>query len=138
MLATRKSYRPAYMSNFFDNDFDSFFTPASTYKPAVNVKEDEKAYRIELALPGMTRDAIKIEIEKDILMISSESKKSGEETQNEYKRREFGHQSFCRNFSIPDNADTEKINASYKNGILSVDLPKSKEEVKLNRVIKIS
>ena len=138
MIPIKRSYKPVYMSNFFNNDLDSFFAPARTYRPAVNVKEDEKAYNIELALPGMSKEDIKIEIEKEILMISSETKESREKSQNGYNLREFGYQSFCRNFTLPDNAESEKINASFKNGILNVEIPKSKEDVKLNRVIKIS
>ncbi len=138
MLPIRKTYRPMYMSNFFDNDLDSFFKPASTFKPAVNVREDEKAYNIELALPGISREDIKIEIDKNILMISSEKNDNKEESANGYSLREFGYQSFCRNFTIPENADSEKISASYKNGILTVGIPKSKEDARVNRVIKIS
>jgi HSP20 family protein len=138
MLPIRRTYRPMYMSNFFDNDLDTFFRPTSTFKPAVNVREDEKAYNIELALPGMSKDDIKIEIEKNILMISSEKKDSSEESENGYNLREFGYQSFCRNFTIPENADAEKISASYKDGILNVGIPKSKKETKVNRLIKIS
>lgn len=137
MLPTRRTYKPIYMSNFFDNDFDSFFTGRSNYKPAVNVKEDDKAFNLELAVPGISKDSIKIEIEKDILMISSEAKENKETSSNGYKLREFGYQSFCRNFTIPENADSEKISASYKDGILNIEIPKSKEDVKLNRVVKI-
>ncbi len=138
MLPIRRTYRPMYMSNFFDNDLDSFFKPASTFKPAVNVREDEKAYNIELALPGISKEDIKIEIEKNNLIISSVKNDSKEDSANGYNLREFGYQSFCRNFTIPENAVSEKISASYKNGILSVDIPKSKEDTRVNREIKIA
>jgi len=138
MLPTRRTYRPMYMSNFFDNDFDSLFTAQKAFKPAVNIIEDDKAYMLELAVPGMSKNDIKIEIEKDLLIISSEQKESKETSDKGYSRREFGYQSFCRNFTIPENADSEKINASYKNGILQIEIPKAKEDVKVNKVIKIS
>ncbi|MEE4115271.1 MAG: Hsp20/alpha crystallin family protein [Marinilabiliaceae bacterium] len=133
----KRSYSPSLYPNFFDNDFDSFFGNRK-FTPAVNVKEDEKKYEIEMALPGMDKEDIKIELEKDILMISSEHKNEKKENYDSYSRREFGYQTFCRNFTIPENAESEKIAASFKNGILVIEIPKSKEEVKLNRVIKIS
>lgn len=138
MLPIRSTYRPMYMSNFFDNDLDTFFKPASTFKPAVNVREDEKAYNIELALPGISKEDIKIEIEKNNLIISSVKNDSKEDSANGYNIREFGYQSFCRNFTIPENAVSEKISASYKNGILIVDIPKSKKDTRVNREIKIA
>lgn len=138
MLPMRSTYRPVYMSNFFDNDLDSFFNSSRRYKPAVNVREDDKVYNLDLAIPGMSKDDIKIEIEKDILMISSENNEKKESNKNGYNVREFGYQSFCRSFNIPDNADSEKISASYKDGILNIVIPKSKEDVKVNRMIKIS
>ena len=133
----KRNYSPAYWPNFFDNDFDSYFTNRR-YSPAVNVKEDEKKFNIELAVPGMDKEDIKIEIEKNVLMISSEQKSEKTENHDSYSRREFGYQSFCRNFTIPENADSENISASFKNGILNIEVPKSKEDVKLNRVVKIS
>lgn len=133
----KRNYNPAYYPNFFDNDFESFFGNRK-FTPAVNIKEDEKKYEIEMALPGMEKEDIKIEVEKDILMISSEHKNEKKESYDGYSRREFGYQTFCRNFTIPENTESEKIAASFKNGILNIEIPKSKEDVKLNRVIKIS
>lgn len=138
MLPLRKSYRPMYMSDFFENNMNSFHTPGRNYKPAVNVREDEKNFNIELAVPGVSKDEIKIEIEKDILIISSEKESKKETSENGYNLREFGNKSFCRSFTIPENANREKINASHSDGVLNIEIPKSKEDVKLNRVIKIS
>lgn len=138
MLPIRKSYRPMYMSDFFENNINSFHTASRNYKPAVNVREDEKNFNIELAVPGVSKDEIKIEIEKDILIISSEIEGKEETSQNGYNIREFGHKSFCRSFTLPENADREKINASYSKGVLNIEIPKSKEDVKLKREVKIS
>ena len=140
MLPTirRRAYRPAYMSNFFDNDFDSFFTPRRTFNPAVNIKEDDKQYLIEMALPGINKEDVNIEIEKDVLIISSKKTESANDSSESYSRKEFAYESFCRSFSIPENVKAEKISASHKNGILNIELPKSEEDTKLNRVIKVS
>ena len=137
MLPIRRSYRPVYMSDFFNTDLNLFDSRPSL-KPAVNIREDEKAFTIEMALAGIDKGDIKVEIEKDVLTISSERKDEKNENVNGYSRREFGYQSFCRSFSIPESAEADKISASFKNGILTVEIPRSKEEPKLNRVIKVS
>lgn len=139
MLPTirRRGYAPAYLSDFFDNDFDSFFGTRK-FTPAVNIREDDKAYEIELALPGMSKEDVKIEMEKETLTISSEVKEEKNEENNGYSRREFGSWSFCRSFRIPENVNIDKISASFKNGILNVALPKAEPEPKVNKVIKIS
>ena len=140
MLPTmrRRGYAPVYMSDFFSSDFDNFFSPQRTYSPLVNIREDEKAYGIEIALPGISKEEMKIEIEKDVLVISSERNEEKKEEQNGYSRREFGHYSFCRSFKIPEDVKGEDISAEFKNGILNIALPKSEVETKVNRVISIS
>jgi len=140
MLPTirKRGYAPFFMSDFFNSDFDNFSGNARKFNPAVNIREDEKAYAIELALPGLSKEEVKIEIEKDILMISSEHHDEKNEEKNGYSRREFGTHSFCKSFRIPENADAEKISASFSNGILILGLPKSEEETRVNRIIKIS
>lgn len=140
MLPTmrRRGYSPMFMSDFLNNDFDNFFSPARKFNPAVNIREDEKAFGIELALPGLTKEDVKIEVEKDVLVISAEQKEEKTEEKNGYSRREFGSYSFCKNFRIPDNVNTDKIAATFRNGILALELPKSEEESKVNRIIKIS
>lgn len=136
---TRKSFRPFYMSNLFDDDFFPVFQNRSSSLPAVNIREDEKRYSLELAVPGMERKDLKIDINEDVLTISSESKNEKEEEKNGYKRREFSYSSFCRSFYIPENVNRDKIEASYKDGILTVGLPKQEEEKsKISRQISIS
>jgi HSP20 family protein len=107
--------------------------------PAVNVKEDDKSYTLDLAVPGIDRKELKIDINEDLLTIASESKNESEESRDGYKRKEFSYSSFCRSFQIPENVSKEKIEANYKDGILSVTLPKMEvEKNKVSRQIKIS
>jgi HSP20 family protein len=107
--------------------------------PAVNIREDEKNYNLELAVPGMDKKDLKIDINEDVLTISSELKHENEEERNGYKRKEFSYSSFARTFYIPENVNREKIEAAYKDGILTVSLPKQEEEKsKLTRQIDIS
>ena len=140
MLPTmrKRGYAPAYISDFFNSDFDSFFGTTRRFNPAVNIREDEKAYGIELALPGLNKEDVKIEVERDVLVISSEHKDEKKEEKNGYSRMEFGSYSFCKSFRIPENVNIDKISASFINGILKMELPKSEEETKVNRTIKIS
>jgi HSP20 family protein len=136
---TRRGFRPFYMSNLFDDDFFPVVNNRTSSMPAVNIKEDEKKYSLELAVPGMDKKDLKIDINEDVLTISSESKQESEESRDGYKRKEFSYSSFCRSFYIPDNVNREKIEANYKDGILSVGLPKQEEEKsKITRQISIS
>jgi HSP20 family protein len=136
---TRRSFRPFYMPNLFDDDFFPVTTNRTGLMPAVNIREDEKKYFLDLAVPGIDRKDLKIDINDDVLTISSESKNESEESKDGYKRKEFSYSSFCRSFYIPENVDREKIEASYKEGILSIGLPKQEEEKnKVSRQISIS
>ncbi len=111
---TRRSFRPFYMPNLFDDDFFSSLPSRTSSMPAVNIREDDKNYSLELAVPGMEKKDLKIDINEDVLTISSESKNETEENKDGYKRKEFSYSSFCRSFYIPENVNREKIDASYK------------------------
>lgn len=140
MLPTfyKRSYSP-FLSNLFD---DSLFFDSSSKSgtlPAVNIKECEKNFTLELAVPGMKKSDFKIEVNDDVLTISSEVKNEVNEEKEGYKRMEFSYTSFCRSFYLPENVKVENIKASYKDGILNVEIPKAKEDkVSRNREISIS
>jgi len=136
---TKRSFRPFYMPNFFDDDFLPVFSGRNGSLPSVNIREDEKNFVLELAVPGIDRNNLKIDINEDVLTISSETRNESEENRDGYKRKEFGYSSFCRSFYIPENADRDSIEANYKDGVLSVNLPKKEEEKnKISRQVKIS
>jgi len=132
MLARiNRSYVPAYWDDFFN---DKFFnqvksTGSCGSNPAVNISEDEKGYTIELAVPGIARDAFNLEIENDVLSISVEHKENNDEQKENFLRREFNYQSFKRSFELPETVDQEQINAIQDAGILTLTLPKKEEEV---------
>lgn len=135
---TRRNYSP-FLSNLFDDDFFPVLTGRNSSMPAVNIRENEKLYALELAVPGIDKKDLKIDINEDVLTISHETKNESEENTDGYKRKEFSYSSFCRSFYVPDNVNLEKINASYKDGVLTVELPKNEEEKsKLSRQVKIS
>ncbi len=141
MLPTiaKRSFRPFYMGSIFDDDFFPVISNRSNSMPAVNIREDEKSFMLDLAVPGIDKKDLKIDINEDVLTVSSETKNEMEDNREGYKRKEFSYTSFCRSFQIPDNVSREKIEANYKDGILSVSLPKFEEEKnKISRQVKIS
>ncbi len=136
---TRRSFRPFYMPNIFDDDFFPALSNRTSSMPAVNIREDEKNYILDLAVPGIDKKDLKIDINEDVLTISSETKNESEESKDGYRRKEFSFSAFCRSFYIPENVNREKIEANYKDGILSVSLPKQdREKTKITRKIEIS
>ena len=136
---TTRSFRPFYMPSIFNDDFFPVLSNSTSSMPAVNIREDDKNYVLDLAVPGIDKKDLKIDINEDVLTISSETKTESEESKDGYKRKEFSYSEFCRSFYIPENVNREKIEANYKDGVLSVSLPKQEEEkAKIARQIKIS
>lgn len=130
MLARiNRNYVPAYWDDFFNDRFFNRFSPAGNqaHVPAVNVIEEEKAYRIEVAAPGLSKKDFNLEVEDDVLTISFEREESNKDEQNNYLRREFSARSFKRSFQLPDTVDQDGIQASHEAGILMVSLPKREE-----------
>ncbi|MEH0155641.1 Hsp20/alpha crystallin family protein [Limibacter armeniacum] len=118
---------------------ENFFT--GNKMPAVNVKETERAYELEVAAPGINKDDFKIEVNDNVLTISSEVKSEvNEEDKGQFRRREFSYQSFKRSFTLPqDHVDLENIKASHNNGVLMLNIPKKDPNVpKTVRSIEIS
>jgi HSP20 family protein len=137
-LIARRSFRPYFMPDFFKDDLFQLIPDRTSSEPALNIKENEKSYVLELAVPGIDRKDLKIDINDDVLTISSETKNEKEENRDGYRRKEFSYSSFCRSFYIPENANTEKIEASYKDGVLTVGIPKQEEEkTKITRQVNI-
>lgn len=131
MLATVKRQNPYFptLSDFFK---DSYLNDSDwSTSPAVNIAENKEGFRIEVAAPGLGKDDFKINVEKRVLEISSEKENTKEEGSEEdrYHRREFYYSSFKRTFTLPSYADVDNISANYKDGVLSVTVPK-KEEAK--------
>ena len=145
MLAKRsENVFPSIFDRFFNSDLMDWnmsnFSSTNTSLPAVNVKETDNEFVIEVAAPGMNKNDFKVNFHNNVLTISSERKNEKEEKKEHYNRREFSYQSFQRSFTIADNSvDSDKINAKYNEGILHITLPK-REEVKPKplREIKIS
>lgn len=107
--------------------------------PAANVKETETEYVLELAIPGRKKEDFNVEIDNDILTISSEVKSEENKEDDGYTRREFTFSSFKRVFSLPETISLDKIDATYEDGILKFVLPKKEEALpKPKRLIEIA
>ena len=126
---------PSLMDRFFDGELMDWnrgnYSSTNSTLPAVNVREDENEFKIEVAAPGLKKEDFKVHYDNGQLTISSEHNQEAEEKDGEkISRREFSYQSFQRSFSVAENVvDAEKISANYQNGILYLTLPK-REEVK--------
>jgi HSP20 family protein len=126
---------PSFINRFFEGDLmdwtNSNFAGTNSTLPAVNIRENKDEFLIEVAAPGMSKDAFKVNYDNGRLTISSEMRNEKEEKKKElYTRREFSYMSFQRSFTIAENVvEGEKIKASYTDGILHITLPK-REEVK--------
>ena len=136
---------PSFTDRFFGGDLMDWsnwnFAGADSTLPAINVKESDSDFKIEVAAPGLKKSDFKLNYDKGRLTISSEKSDEKEEKKGkEVTRREFSYQSFQRSFTIPDDVvNADKISAKYKDGILHVTLPKREEaKVKTAKEIKVS
>ncbi len=144
MMPIRKynnqNWLPSIFNDFFDNDW---MVKANATAPAINVIENEKDYKVEVAAPGMTKDDFNIHLGDDNeLVITMEKKNESKEEDKEnkkYLRREFSYSKFQQAFVLPDDVEKDKISANVTDGVLTIELPKStpEEKAKVNRVIEI-
>ncbi len=133
---------PSFFDDFFTRDLFDWSSTNNAYGsslPAVNIKEDENNFEVEVAVPGANKDDFKIELENNVLTVSSEKEAENQTDEQNYKRREFRYTSFKRSFSLPENkVDGEKVKAKYIDGVLHITLPKREEaKPKPVRTIKI-
>jgi len=132
MLARmNRRFIPAYWDDYFNDAFfnNNNLTAPNRTSPAVNVVEEDKAYRIEVAAPGLKKEDFRIDLENDVLTVSSETKAEKKDSKHNYMRREFSYSGFKRSFQLPDTIDTEKITARVDSGILSIQLSKRGEMI---------
>lgn len=134
-LTRRNDFFPS-MYHLFDDMltrdlWDSNNSSTNTTIPAVNIRETNDSFVVEMAAPGMNKDDFRVELDGNLLTISSEKKLEQEQKEGErYTKREFSYQSFQRSFQLhKDVVDADRIEARYENGVLHLLIPK-KEEVK--------
>lgn len=137
-VMNRNLWMPEEFNDFFDTDF---MPRVSATAPAINVKESEKDYTVELAAPGLTKDDFNVNIDNDgnlHIKIENKSNKKDEAKKSHYLRREFSYSKYEQTLLLPDDVEKDKIAASVNHGVLTVELPKLvKAEEKTARQIEI-
>jgi len=107
--------------------------------PPVNIRETDESFTVELMAAGLKKEDFNIEVDNDLLTISSEVRKENSEETAKFTRREFSFTSFKRSFTLPETVKHDEINAAYEDGILRITLPKKEEALpKAKRLIEIS
>lgn len=129
VLRSRSSSIPSIVDAFFGDDFLSNFFDNSNVGtvPAVNIMENKDEFAIEVAAPGLEKKDFQVDVHNNVLSISCHKEFNNEQKDEKIMRREFSYTAFKRNFSLPDGADSDKIKANYKEGILRVSIPKREE-----------
>ena len=144
MLLARRNNNSDWLSNFFD---DAFFNTdlmprMNATAPAINVKETEKGYEMEVAAPGLKKEWVRINIDNDgnlNVAIENKMEHKDEDKHEHYLRREFSYSNYQQSYTLPEDADREKISAKVENGVLTVNIPKlaPKEEAKATKNIEV-
>lgn len=144
MMPSRKynnqNWLPSIFNDFFDNDW---MVRTNATAPAINVIENDKEYKVEVAAPGMTKEDFNIHLsEENELVITMEKKnetKEGDEKNKKYLRREFSYTKFQQALVLPDDVEKDRISANVADGVLTIELPKRtpEEKAKVNRVIEV-
>ena len=137
-IIRRNQFFPSFVDEFFGKEIPTLFNAEYGFtKPSVNISESKEDFKIDVAAPGLEKDDFRINLNNNILTVSSDKEEKKEEENDRFMRREFSYLQFSRSFSLPVSADTEKINATYKNGVLNIVIPK-KEEAKAKPVREIA
>ena len=130
-LAKRTEIMPSFFEDFFNKPlldlFDSGFPSRTMNMPAVNITERKDDYMVSMAAPGLKKEDFKIDVEGNMLTISSEKEEENEEKEERYTRKEYSYSSFSRSFTLPEEVNTEKIEARYEDGVLKISLPRREE-----------
>ena len=135
-----------WLPSIFDDFFPENTLDAINYErfstPAVNIHENFANFVIELAVPGLKKENIAIEIEKDVLKVSSHVSSDETSTKEEdginFTRKEFNYSNFERSFTMPETVDKNAIKANYEDGVLKIELPKMEEAKEIKRMVEIS
>ncbi|MGO3154830.1 Hsp20/alpha crystallin family protein [Mesonia sp.] len=143
LVKRTENWLPSTFDDMFKTDWlggTSHVNNIGVSVPAVNIKESEYNFLVEVAAPGKAKEDFNIELDHEVLTISSEDKKENkEEGKGKFTRREFSYRTFKRAFSLPESVDHAKINASYEQGVLLIELPKKEEaKIQAKRSIEIS
>ena len=138
MMRRNAAWLPEVFNDLFNMDY---MPKANATAPAINVKENDKQYTVELAAPGMKKEDFNVHINDEgnlIIKMEQKQEKKEEDKSTRYLRREFSYSKFEQTLLLPDDVVKDKIAAHVEHGVLTVDLPKQQQEqVKVSRQIEI-
>ena len=142
MLLARRNNSSNWLTNFFDDNFfdTDLMTRFNGTAPAVNVKETDKEYTMEIASPGLKKEFVRVDLDDEgNLNVALENKMEHKEEKKKehYLRREFAYSNYQQSYVLPEDVDREKISAKVNDGVLTIELPKlspKKEAEKLHRI----
>ncbi|MBT3945254.1 MAG: Hsp20/alpha crystallin family protein [Candidatus Marinimicrobia bacterium] len=126
------------ISNVFEKDWNFPVQSKSNWSPAVDVNESDSSFMLTADIPGLTKKEVNVNVSNNVLSISGERKIEDEKESDNFHYRERLYGSFSRTFNLPETVKEEDISASFKNGILSITLPKHEIELPKEREIKIN
>ncbi|MDG2371260.1 MAG: Hsp20/alpha crystallin family protein [Flavobacteriaceae bacterium] len=136
LIRKQNTWFPSLMDEFLNTNWNVTVPDYSNSSPAVNVKENNKYFSLQIAAPGLNKADFEISFENKVLLIQVIQDDGNEN--NDFTRQEFNYSSFKRNFKIPESVELSKISASYINGVLEIKLPKTKEaQPQQKKLIKI-
>ena len=140
-LAKLTGRMPSVFSDFL-TPWNEFFDDGNLWGPvanipAVNITEEKDEYQVSLAAPGMKKEDFNIDVDRNMLTISSEKEETKEEKDKKFTRKEYNYSSFSRSFTLPEEINKEKIEAQYENGVLKISLPRQEEAKKLSKHIAV-
>lgn len=128
-------FAPNTMDRFFDNFFnESLKNGANSFNPRTDIAETDKAFEIEIAVPGFNKKDFNIDLNDGLLTISGERKFEKERSEKNFYSIQTEYGSFKKSFQLPDNINSEKIEASYENGILSLAIPKDESKKLVSKI----
>jgi len=135
LIRKQNTWFPSLMDEFINTNWNINIPSYSNSLPAVNVKENDKDFSLQIATPGLNKDNFEISYENKVLSIEVVQ---NDDNNNDFTRQEFNYNSFKRSFKIPESVELSKISASYLNGVLDIKLPKTKEaQPQQKKLIKI-
>ncbi len=132
-LTKKNNLSPSVFDDFF-RPWNEWFTNGGSWDraltvPSANIIEEKDSYKVSVAAPGLKKNDFNIDVEGNMLTISSEKEETKEDKEAQYTRKEYNYSSFSRSFTLPEEVNQDKIEAQYEDGVLKLTLPK-KEEAK--------
>ena len=127
VLSMQREINKMFDSFFRGSAGEDGFMTASAWTPAADIAEHDDAYVVKAELPGITKEDVKITVQDNVLTIRGEKKQESESKGSSYHRVERTYGSFQRSFTLPTSVKSDKIDAAFKDGILSITMPKAEE-----------